>query len=121
MKEKLINSTVTTKVVTTTSSTLADFLAFLREQGVIGLAIAVVLGAAVTKLVGAFVTDIINPVIGVLLGAAGDLSSYSLKLGKAEIMWGHFLTVFIDFIVVAAVVYIMIKFLKIDSLDKKKT
>lgn len=100
---------------------LVDFMDFLREQGVIGLAIAVVLGAAVTRLVGAFVADIINPVIGVLVGAAGDLASMVLKVGPIEIRWGSFVSAMIDFVVVASVVYFLVRILKLDRIDKKKS
>ena len=99
---------------------LQQFMDFIREQGVVGLAIAFVLGGAVTKLVGSFVEDVINPLIGILLGAAGDLSSYSLTIGSVEIMWGSFVSALIDFIVVAAVVYFAFKGLGLDKLDKKK-
>ncbi len=102
------------------SSVLSDFTTFLREQGVIGLSIAVVLGAAVTKLVGALVSDLINPIIGVLVGAAGDLASMTLKIGPINILWGHFLATMIDFTIVASVVYTLVKVLKLDRIDKKK-
>lgn len=107
------------EVVNTLQKTLSDFMVFLREQGVIGLSVAVILGAAVTKLVGSLVSDIINPIIGILLGAAGDLSSFSIKIGSANVMWGSFVASLIDFIIIATVVYFGLKFLKLDKLDKK--
>ena len=99
---------------------LADFMTFVREQGVIGLSIAVVLGGAVTRLVQALVADIINPVIGILLGAAGDLASMKLKIGPVEFLWGHFAATLIDFIIVASVIYLLVRLLKLDKIDKKK-
>lgn len=111
---------VTTRVSLRATSTLAGFVDFLRERGVVGLAIAVVLGAAVTKLVTALVADFINPVVGFLLGTAGDLASYSIKFGGVELLWGHFLATLIDFVIVAAVIYFLVKYLKLDKVDKKK-
>ena len=102
-------------------SVVTGFTTFLREQGVITLSIAVVLGGAVTKLVAAFVSDLLNPIIGVLVGAAGDLSSFTLKVGPIEIHWGHFVMTLIDFLVVAAVIYFLVKILKLDQVDKKKS
>lgn len=102
------------------TAVMSDFTEFLRQQGVVGLSIAVVLGAAVTKLVGALVSDLINPVIGVAVGAAGDLASMSWKVGPIEILWGHFLATLIDFVIIAAVIYGLVKVLKLDRLDKKK-
>jgi len=108
------------KVATHAQSAMADFMDFIREQGVIGLAIAVVLGAAVTKLVGSLVNDIINPMIGILLGKAGDLASYTITIGTAEIMWGSFVNSIIDFVIIALVVYLGVRLLKLDKVDKKK-
>jgi len=97
---------------------MKGFMNFIREQGVVGLAVGFILGAAVGRLVAALVEDIINPLIGVALGAAGSLDSYTLMIGTAEIRWGNFVVVFIDFIVVALVVYFGVKALKLDKLDK---
>ncbi len=96
------------------------FMDFVREQGVVGLAVGFILGGAISKVVSSLVKDIINPLLGIILGAAGNLSSYSLKIGSAEVMWGSFLSVLIDFLVIASVVYFGVKKLKLDRLDKKK-
>ena len=99
---------------------MKGFMEFIREQGVVGLAVGFILGGAVSKLVASLVADIINPVIGVILGAAGDLASYSLTIGPIDLMWGHFASVVIDFLVIALVVYYGVKGLGLDKLDKKK-
>jgi len=101
-------------------SQLSDFLSFVREQGVVGLAIGFILGGAVTKLVSGLVQDIINPIVGIALGAAGDLNNSYIKIGSAKIMWGHFTNTIIDFLIVSAVVYIGVKIIGLDRLDKKK-
>lgn len=98
---------------------MKGFVDFIREQGVIGLAVGFILGGAVSKVVASLVEDIINPVLGIILGAA-DLSSMSLKMGPAEIMFGSFVSVVIDFLVIAAVVYFGVKGMGLDTLDKKK-
>jgi len=99
---------------------IKGFMDFVREQGVVGLAVGFILGGAISKVVSSLVKDIINPILGIILGAAGNLSSYSLKIGSAEVMWGSFLSVLIDFLVIASVVYFGVKKLKLDRLDKKK-
>jgi len=99
---------------------MKGFIEFVRDQGVVGLAVGFILGGAVSKLVSSLVSDIINPVLGIMLGPAGDLSAYSITIGKANILYGNFITVIIDFIVVALVVYFGVKALKLDKLDKKK-
>ena len=99
---------------------MRGFMDFVRQQGVVGLAVGFILGGAVSKVVSSVVTDLINPLIGIILGPAGDLNSYILKVGKAQIMWGHFIATTIDFIIVALVVYFGVKKLKLDKLDKPK-
>jgi len=98
----------------------SGFLEFIREQGVVGLAVGFILGGAVSKVVSSLVKDIVNPILGIFLGATGNLSSYSLKIGSSEILWGNFLSITIDFLVISFVVYFGVKKLGLDKLDKKK-
>lgn len=99
---------------------MRGFIDFVREQGVIGLAVGFILGGAVSKVVASLVADIINPVLGIILGAAGPLKEAYLKVGPIKLMWGDFLATVIDFLVIALVVYYGVKILKLDKLDKKK-
>jgi large conductance mechanosensitive channel len=92
---------------------MKDFFKFIGQQGVLGLAIGFVLGGSVTKLVEALVTDIINPILSIFLGRVDALAEASLKIGNVVIAWGHFVTVFIDFLVIALVIYFAVKWLKI--------
>jgi large conductance mechanosensitive channel len=98
---------------------MKGFLDFIREQGVVGLAVGFILGGAVSKLVSAIVTDIINPILGALLGSLGGLKNAYFAIGSAKIMYGDLLSVLIDFIIVASVVYFGVKKLGLDKLDKK--
>jgi len=98
---------------------MSGFIEFIRKQGVVGLAVGFILGGAVSKVVSALVTDIINPIIGVALGRVGSLANASFSIGTVSILWGHFISVIIDFLVVALVVYYGVKALKLDKLDKK--
>ena len=79
-----------------------------------------ILGGAVSKLVASLVNDIINPILGIALGAVGDLDSMGMSIGGAKIAWGAFVSVLIDFVVVALVVYFGVKMLGLDRLDRKK-
>ncbi len=100
---------------------MKGFLNFVREQGVVGLAVGFILGGAVAKMVTALVTDLINPVLGVILGAAGNFKEAAINIGPAKILWGDFVSSLIDFLVIAFVVYYGVKVLKLDRLDKKKS
>ncbi len=96
------------------------FIDFIREQGVVGLAVGFILGGAVSKVVSAIVTDLINPILGILLGASGGLKTATFEIGSAKILWGDFVSVSIDFLSIALVVYVGVKLLRLDKLDKKK-
>ena len=85
-----------------------------------GLAIGFILGGAVSKVVASFVEDIVNPVLGVILGAAGALDQAMLKIGPVEILWGSFVATIIDFLIIALVIYYGFRLLGLKKLDKKK-
>lgn len=98
---------------------MKGFLQFVRKQGVVGLAVGFILGGAVSKLVAAVVADIINPLLGLLLSKAGNLADASWTVGSAVLKWGDLVAVAIDFIVIAAVVYLGVHGLGLDRLDHK--
>ncbi|MEK7187320.1 MAG: MscL family protein [Patescibacteria group bacterium] len=99
---------------------MKGFIDFIREQGVVGLAVGFILGGAVSKVVTALVTDIINPLLGLVLGSVGGLKTAAINVGEAKILYGDLLSVIIDFLVVALVVYYGVKMIGLDRLDKKK-
>lgn len=99
---------------------MKGFIEFVREQGVMGLAVGFILGGAISKLVASFVNDIINPLLGLALGAVGSFKDMGVRIGDTKIAYGSFLSVLIDFIVVALVVYFGVKVFKLDRLDNKK-
>ena len=81
-----------------------------------GLAIGFVLGSAVQKVVTAFVNDIITPLINTFMGTAEGFREF--KIGEFAI--GDFLATLLDFLILAAIVYLVFKALKLDKLDKPK-
>ena len=96
------------------------FIQFVRKQGVVGLAVGFILGGAVSKVVTALIEDIVNPMLSVILGATEGIANATFNLGDAVIKWGDFLSVTIDFLVLAAVVYLLVHVLKLDRLDYKE-
>ncbi len=99
---------------------MKGFMHFIRTQGVVGLAVGFVLGKAVSDVVASVVNDLVNPIIGIILGHFGDLSRLSLRILSANITYGRFLSISINFIIVALVVYYGVTKLGLDKLDKKK-
>lgn len=95
---------------------VTGFVEFIRTQGVVGLAVGFILGGAVSKVVTALVNDIVNPMLGYALGSTDGLKA--MKLGP--VLLGDFVAVIIDFLIIAAVVYFIVKGLGFDKLDKKK-
>ena len=92
---------------------------FVREQGVVGLAVGFILGGAISKVVSALVKDLINPLLGLLLGAIGNWKEAYFTIGTANILWGDMLATLVDFLVIALVVYFGVKKLGLDRLDSK--
>lgn len=106
------------------SSQLKGFLDFIRSQGVIGLAVGLVLGSAVTVLVKSLVDNVVMPPIGLLLGSAEGLKGLSWTMttisgGQPAVLhYGIFLNDFINFIVIALVVYLIVKLLRVEKVEK---
>ncbi len=97
----------------------AGFVSFIREQGVAGFAIGFIIGGGVSKVVTALVTDIINPLVGLMFGGSEGLKSAAVKVGEQQFMWGDFVSAVIDFLIIALVVYVIFKSLRLEKLDKK--
>ena len=83
-----------------------------------GLATGIIIGTVVTALVRSFVDDVINPLVGLLL-VSDNLATATFHFKNAEIRWGNFVSTFIDFLIIAAIVYLIFKVLKLDKVDKK--
>lgn len=102
------------------------FVNFIREQGVVGLAVGLVLGGAVATVVKSLVDNVVMPPIGLLLGSANGIKGLSWTIGRADnqdvvLHYGSFLNDLLNFLVIALVVYIVVHSLGIDKkFDKKK-
>ena len=96
-------------------SGLSGFRDFLKNQGVVTLAIGFILGTAISKFVSSLVVDIINPILNAALGGVDDLNSKIIHIGKSTIHYGTFLNNGLDFITIALVVYLGVKLLGMDQ------
>lgn len=102
-------------ILATPQKAFSGFIEFVRERGVMGLAIGFVLGTSVQKVVTAFVTDIVNPFVGLFLGRADGFKNFTI--GKFLI--GDFVMVVVDFLILCLIIYIVFKLLGLEKLDKK--
>lgn len=101
-------------------SFIDEFKAFAMKGNVVDLAVAVVIGAAFGKIVSSLVANIITPLIGLLMGGV-DLTGYSYMVGDAEVTYGVFLQSIIDFVIVALVIFLVVKALnKAQEMGKKE-
>lgn len=99
---------------------MKGFIEFVREKGVVGLAVGFILGGAISKLVSSLVNDLVNPLVGLLLGFAKGIESASFSIGGAVFQWGHFISALVDFMSITFVVYFSVKVFRLDKIDKKK-
>lgn len=95
-----------------------EFMEFLKNYQVIGLAVAVIIGAAAGKMVTAMVNDIVMPIIGVLV-PGGDWKTAVLQIGPVKFLVGDFVAAVIDFVVIALVIYLIVKFIMKGDTSKK--
>jgi large conductance mechanosensitive channel len=87
---------------------LNEFKTFIARGNVLDLAVGVVIGAAFTAIVTSLVSDLINPLIGLIVGGV-DFSALSFGSGDAQFMYGNFINAVIKFIIVAWVVFLIVK------------
>jgi large conductance mechanosensitive channel len=98
---------------------LQEFNDFIKEYKVMPLAIAFIIGGAATTLVQALVNDVIMPLVGALL-PSGDWTKATFSVGPVIFQWGAFLAAFINFIIIAFVVFMIAKWiLKEEKVTKK--
>lgn len=87
---------------------LGEFKEFINRGNVMDLAAAVIIGGAFTSIVTALTTNIINPLISVVTGGSADTVS-GLVVPGTEIDFGAFISVCVNFLIVAFVVFLLIK------------
>lgn len=105
-------------------SMMDEFKTFALKGNVMDLAVGVIIGAAFSKIVDSVVSDLIMPIVGKIFGGL-DFSNMLIVLGDnpnkltaladlkkagiATFAWGNFLTVLINFIILAWIIFLMVK------------
>ncbi|MBI5296172.1 MAG: large conductance mechanosensitive channel protein MscL [Chloroflexi bacterium] len=87
---------------------LKEFKDFVMRGNVLDLAVAVIIGGAFGKIVASLVNDVIMPLIGVLMGGV-NFSGLEAPVGNAIIKYGMFIQTIVDFLIVAFVIFLIIK------------
>ncbi len=103
---------------------LQEFKDFIAKGNVMDLAVGIIIGAAFTAIVSSLVSDLINPIIGLILGGADFTSLYVVlsgdvpagigldaarETGAAIFAYGAFITACINFLIIAFVVFMLVK------------
>lgn len=95
-----------------------EFKTFIMRGNVLDLAVGVIIGAAFQAIVTSLTSDIISPILGLFGGMNFD--QYVLTIGDVSIGYGKFLTAVINFIIMAFVIFLIVKLVnKIMAIGKK--
>ena len=91
---------------------LKEFQAFIARGNVMDMAVGIIMGAAFTAIVTSLVDDLVNPILGLFVGGI-DFSSMKLTVGEgdnaASFNYGNFINAVIKFLIVAWVVFLLVK------------
>lgn len=85
-----------------------EFKEFISRGNMMDLAVGFIIGAAFTAIVNSLVKDLINPLIGLFIGKI-YLSNLKFTIGEATFKYGSFLNAVINFLIIALVVFFLIK------------
>lgn len=85
-----------------------EFKEFISRGNMMDLAVGFIIGTAFTAIVNSLVKDLINPLIGLFIGKI-DLSNLKFTIGEATFKYGSFLNAVINFLIIALVVFFLIK------------
>jgi len=89
-------------------SMLGEFKEFATKGSLMDMAVGIIIGAAIGKVVGALVDSILMPIIGSVMGGV-DFSNLAINVGDAAIGYGAFIQALIDFVIIALVIFVLLK------------
>ncbi|KKX32094.1 large conductance mechanosensitive channel protein MscL [Rhizobium sp. LC145] len=114
---------------------ISEFRSFIAKGNVIDLAVGIIIGGAFTGIVNSLVNDIVMPIVGAITGGGFDFSNYFLPLSGnvtaqslaaareqgAVFAYGSFITVFINFLILAWIIFLMVKAVnRLRAMEEKK-
>lgn len=122
--EAAIAAAAARRVTGSLASRGAGFMNFVREQGVVSLAVGLAIGTAAGDTVKKLVEGFINPVVQFLVGSREGLETATWHINmwgrSADFKWGAFVSSAITLLATAFVIYFIVEGMKLDKLDKKK-
>ncbi len=99
------------------------FMTFIREQGVVGLAVGLAIGTAAGASVKVIVDNLISPLVALMTqGVKLDSLKWTVHVGNGNAVfgWGAVISSLLTLIATAFVIYLVIHIAKLDRMDKKK-
>lgn len=106
------------KAIESTKGFFGEFKAFISKGNVMDMAVGIIIGGAFTSIVKSLVKDIISPLLGLVGGMNFD--QFSLKFAGITLAYGKFLTATINFLLMAFILFLIVKaFNKASSIVKK--
>lgn len=87
---------------------MAEFKEFINKGNVMDMAVGVIIAGAFGKIVTALVDNILMPIVGMLLGGV-NFSKLAVTVGDASIVYGAFIQAIIDFLIIAFVIFVLVK------------
>ena len=85
-----------------------EFKEFVMRGNVMDMAVGVIVGGAFSAIVTSLVDDVIGPIIGMICGGI-DFSALAITVGSAQLMIGNFIQAIINFLIVALVIFAIVK------------
>lgn len=85
-----------------------EFKKFISRGNVMDMAVGIIIGGAFTSIVNSLVNDVIMPLVGIITGGI-DFAGLSVTVGGAELLYGSFIAAVINFLLVAFVLFSVIK------------
>ena len=99
---------------------IEDFKKFIAQGNVLDLAVGVIIGGAFGKITASLVDNILMPLIGIIMGGV-NFTNLAIKVGDAEVKYGNFIQAIIDFLIIAFVIFMVVKAANNAGLTAKKT
>lgn len=96
---------------------ISEFKEFALKGSLMDMAVGIIIGAATGKMVSALVENVLMPIIGIFMGGV-SFDDLVFKVGEASIGYGSFIQALIDFIIIAFVVFMLLKM--INNMKKKE-
>jgi len=93
------------------------FMEFVKKQGVVGIAVGLTVGLAAVEMINRVLAALATPLIEVVAGEANIADAFAVSIGDTTLKFGEAIDAIIQFLILAFVVYVMVKAIGADKWD----